>query len=84
MGVHSFLVVCSNRRRDNGQKLEGKKLHSNSGKKFFTVKVMEHWNRLPGELVASPSLEILKTYCYATYNWLPNSRFPTQGPYQPL
>jgi len=30
-------------------------------KKFFTLKVTEYWNRLPREVVASLSLEILKT-----------------------
>ena len=30
-------------------------------KSFFTVRVMEHWNRLPREAVESPSMEIFKT-----------------------
>jgi len=28
---------------------------------FFTLRVMERWNRLPREAVDSPSLEIFKT-----------------------
>jgi len=28
---------------------------------FFTVRVMEHWNRLPRGVVHCPSLEIFKT-----------------------
>ncbi|KAK4823943.1 hypothetical protein QYF61_008329, partial [Mycteria americana] len=28
---------------------------------FLTVRVIEHWNRLPRELVGSPSLELFKT-----------------------
>ena len=31
-----------------------------------TVRVMEHWNRLPGEVVDDPSLEIFKT-CLDTH-----------------
>ena len=30
-------------------------------KNFFTVRVMEHWDRVPREAVESPSMEIFKT-----------------------
>ena len=37
-----FSVVCSNRTRSNGLKLERRKFHSNMWKNFITIGVMEH------------------------------------------
>ncbi|KFV78484.1 hypothetical protein N308_03035, partial [Struthio camelus australis] len=45
----------------NGHKLKHRKFCPNLRKKFFTVRVTEHWNRLPREAVECPSLEIFKT-----------------------
>ena len=56
-----FAVVCGNRTRGNGQKMEHRKFRTNTRKNFFMVRVMEHWNRLPREVVESP-LEIFKAH----------------------
>ncbi|KFV88553.1 hypothetical protein N308_11746, partial [Struthio camelus australis] len=45
----------------NRHKLQHRQFHTNMRRNFFTVRVTEHWNRLPREAVESPSLEIFKT-----------------------
>jgi len=57
--------VQGDRTRGNNHKLKHRKFCTNAHKNF-TVRVMEHWSRLPREGVESPSLEMLKT-CLDAY-----------------
>jgi len=54
-------VVHGGRTKGNIHKLMRRKFHPNVSKNFFTVRVMEHWNRLPKEVVEAP-LEMFKTH----------------------
>ena len=57
-----FLVVPSEKTRVNRHKLKHRKFQLNMRGYFFTVRVTEHWNGLPREVVESPSLEMFKTH----------------------
>jgi len=57
-----FSAVPSSRTKVNGLKLEHRMFRMDMWKSLFTLRLTEHWNRLPRNVVEFPSLQTLKTH----------------------
>ena len=49
-----------NRKRVNGLELHQRRFRLYIRRRFFSIRVVRYWNRLPEEVVGSPSVEVLK------------------------
>jgi len=61
-GAEIFSLGPNDRTHGNGSKLHQGRFRLDTGKHFFTERVVKPWKRLPREVVDAPSLSIAEAF----------------------